>query len=97
MARWLLQRRLTKVSASLRRAREDLAVLDEQVAHLDGEADDLRLRSVVADSPMAAHEHRESQRHADAMRRAREDLAARIDVLARDQDRLLGQLAEAIR
>ena len=39
---------------------------DEQLAHLADEADDARLRALVSETPLAEHEHREAERHADA-------------------------------
>ncbi len=89
MQRFLLERRIRDVHARLVRARQELAVLDEQLAVVSDEAEDARLRSLVSETPLAAHEYAEVKRHADAMVRARQSLAATVDDLTRRQDELL--------
>jgi len=92
MSRSLVERRLTEVSSRLRQLRDDLAVSDEQLAHLAETADDARLRSLVSETPLADREHHEAQRHADAMQRHRADLLENIARLERTQDELLDRL-----
>jgi hypothetical protein len=87
-----VENRLVEVAERLRRARTDLAVADEQLAALTDTADDARLRALVSETPLADHERREAQRHADAMARHRADLLATIDRLERTQDELLDRL-----
>lgn len=89
MARVLVERRLRDVSMRLKRLREELVVTDEQLAQLDGEADDARIRSLVSETPMAEHDHHESEGHAAAMRRHRAAVADEIALLERTQDELL--------
>ena len=74
MHRALLERRIRDVHARLVRAREELAVLDEQLAVVQESADEARVRALVSETPLAAHEHDEAARHADAMVRARDAL-----------------------
>lgn len=92
MSRTLLERRLSEVSDELKQLRRDLAVAEEQLEHLAGEADDARLRALVSETPLAEREHREAQRHADAMNRHRDDLLASIRRLEQAQDDLLDKL-----
>jgi chromosome segregation ATPase len=92
MTRERVERRLVELTARLRQRRADLEVADEQLAHLDEEADDARLRSLVSETPLAGREHREAQRHADAMRRHHHDLQTQIAAIEREQDDLLDQL-----
>jgi hypothetical protein len=87
-----IERRLIEVHARLRTARQELAVVDEQLAVFVEEADDARLRSLVSETPLADHEWHEAQRHADAMARAREATVASIAELERSQDELLAKL-----
>jgi hypothetical protein len=89
MQRFLLERRIRDVHARLVRARQELAVLEEQLAVVSDEAEDARLRSLVSETPLAGHEYSEVRRHADAMARAREALRASIDELTQRQDELL--------
>jgi len=89
MQRMLAERRLRDVHARLLRAREELAVLEEQLAVVTGAADDARLRSLVSETPLAAQEYGEARRHADAMQRARNALVDDVGALERRQDQLL--------
>jgi predicted nucleic acid-binding Zn-ribbon protein len=84
-----LERRLSQVSERLRQLREELAVSAEQLDHLADAADDARLRSLVSETPVADHDHRQAERHAEAMRRHRAKVEAEIARLERDQDALL--------
>jgi hypothetical protein len=92
MHRALLERRIKDVHARLVRAREELAVLDEQLAVVQDSADDARVRSLVSETPLAAHEHNEAARHADAMTRARVALAKTVVDLEHRQDELLASV-----
>jgi hypothetical protein len=92
MSRSLLERRLSEVASRLRSLREELAVTDEQLAQLAGEADDARLRALVSETPLAGREHRDAQRHADAMTRHRADVLEDIAKLEQAQDELLDRL-----
>jgi hypothetical protein len=89
MSRSLIERRLTELGGRLRELRKELAILDEQLAHLAGAADDAHLRALVSETPLADHEHREAQRHADAMARQRDEVVSIIARLEADQDNLL--------
>jgi hypothetical protein len=95
MSRSLIERRLSDVATRLKVLRADLGVADEQLAHFADEADDARLRALVSETPLAEVEHREAQRHADAMRRHRESVAAEIAKLESAQDDLLDRLTAA--
>ena len=92
MTRSLVERRLSEVADRLRELRGELAVTDEQLRHLAEEADDARLRALVSETPMAGHEHREAQRHADAMSRHRAEVVSTITKLEQQQDELLDRL-----
>ena len=89
MHRALLERRISDTHARLVRARQDLAVLDEQLTVVLESADEARVRSLVSETPLATHEHSEAARHADAMVRAREALQKTVADLERRQDELL--------
>jgi chromosome segregation ATPase len=89
----MLQRRLIDVSERLKRLRAELAVADEQVAFLEEEAEDARLRALVSETPLGEVDARDARRHADAQRRHRDTLARSIAELVREQDSLLDRLA----
>ena len=78
MQRFFVERRIRDVHERLVRAREELAVLNEQYAVVSDHAEDARLRSMVSETPLATHEYGEVRRHADAMARAREALLSTV-------------------
>jgi len=92
MARSLIERRLGELSDRLQQVRTDLGVADEQLGHFAEEADEARLRALVSETPLAEREHREAEKHAQAMRRHREELVGEIGQLERAQDELLDRL-----
>jgi hypothetical protein len=89
MSKSSVERRLGQVAERLQRLRSELAVSSEQLAHLADAADDARLRALVSETPVADHDHREAERHAEAMRRHRGKVEAEIAKLEREQDDLL--------
>ena len=97
MSRSLLERKLDDVVNRLRVLREELAVVDEQLAALADAADDTRLRALVSETPIAEREFEEAQRHVDAMARQRTVLQAELQDLEQTQDELLDRLVAAWR
>jgi phosphoserine phosphatase len=89
MQRFFVERRIRDVHDRLVRARQELAVLDEQYAVVSDAAEDARMRSLVSETPLAAHEYAEVRRHADAMARAREALVSTVVELEHRRDELL--------
>lgn len=96
MAGSILQRRLLDVSERLKRLRAELAVAEEQVAFLEAEAEEARLRALVAETPIVDVEARDARRHADAQARHRDALLVTIADLEREQDGLLDRMAAEI-
>jgi hypothetical protein len=88
----VVQRRLTDVHQRLVKARQELAIVEEQLLVFDETADDARIRSLVSETPLANHDWNEARRHADAMRRGRDDVRSRVAELERAQDELLSKL-----
>jgi hypothetical protein len=92
MSRSLVERRLSEVGTRLRQLREELSVSEDQLALLAETADDLRLRALMSETPLADKEHHEAQRHADAMLRHRAEVLEDIAKLEQSQDELLDRL-----
>jgi chromosome segregation ATPase len=92
VAQYLVERRLMDVSRRLRKAREELAVAEEQLSALADAADDARIRSLVSETPLAAKESNEAQRHAEAMAGARDSLVSQVARLEAELDELLDKL-----
>ena len=95
MGRTLIERRLRDASERLKAVRAELAVAEEQLAQLAGDADEARLRALVSETPLAEQEHHEAERHADAMRRHRDALVDEVHQLEKTQDDLLDRLVAA--
>jgi hypothetical protein len=89
----ILQRRLVDVTERLKKARAELAVTEEQLAFLEEEADEARLRALVSETPLGDVEARDARRHADALARQREALLRSVGELVREQDRLLDRMS----
>jgi hypothetical protein len=81
-----------EVSKRLRKARDELAVADEQLGALSEAADEARLRSLVSETPLAARESQDAQRNAEAMTGARDSLASQVKRLETELDELLDKL-----
>jgi hypothetical protein len=92
MPRSLIERRLMDVSGQLERARAELSMLDDQLAVFNDAADETRIRALVSETPLAEREHRDAQKHADAMARSRAAVASSVLELERLLDELLDRL-----
>jgi len=88
----MIERRLRETGVRLRRLREELAVVDEQLGHLNDDAEDKELRSLVSESSGAGVEYREARLHAEAMRRHRTQVHSSILELEAKQDELLDKM-----
>lgn len=92
MSRVLIERKLFDVAQRLKRAREQLALIEEQLAVMSEAADEARIRSLVSETPLAHREYADAQRHADAMERSRRAVASEVAELQQTQDELLDRL-----
>ena len=88
-----IERRLRTVGRRLQRARDDLAVTDEQLLQLNDESHDAQIRALVADDPGAGLDSTAADRHRDAMARHRRELTETIVRLEKAQDELLDELS----
>ena len=93
-SRSTIEKKLAQTVADLHKAREEIRVLDEQIAYCADNADDARLRSMVSETPLAEREHREAARTVTALQRDRSAWQERIDRLERLQDTLLDRMLE---
>ena len=91
MSSRLHKRRLEDVQRQLSQARESLNVLSEQVAVWNDALEDARIRALVSETPLQAHEYDDLSRHvsvanAEMNRRAEEvrELLEARDELLRD-------------
>ena len=87
-----VERRLREVHDRLVNARAELAIVEEQFLTFAEDADDARIRSLVAETPLADREWQEASRHAAAMERGLALARQRVAELERLQDELLDKL-----
>jgi hypothetical protein len=88
-----VRRRIQELQARVVHLRGEVAVLDEQIEAQDAEVEDLRVRAVVSETPLAVREHAEAARHAELAHRAREDFLTEIVRCESERDELLAQLS----
>lgn len=91
MAKSRIEKRLTDVGRRLASLRTDLAVAEQALMQVDGEADDARLRALVSETPLAQKEHEQVRRQYEVLRRNRDALRGEIEKLEARQDELLDQ------
>jgi hypothetical protein len=87
-----IERRLFEVHDRLRRARDELEVIETQLAALAEQADEARVRMLVSETPGAGRDWREAAGHAERITASRDRKRAEIATLESAQDELLGQL-----
>ncbi len=92
MAKWLVERKLRQSAARLKSLREELQVINDQLAHLSDDAGDMSIRSLVSGNTGFAYESRQAQEHADAMAKHRAHVVAQIAELEQHQDMLLDRM-----
>jgi predicted nucleic acid-binding Zn-ribbon protein len=87
-----LERRIRELQRRVRTAREELAILVEQIDSLTEDAEDARVRWLVAETPLSEKESSDAHRHLELARRAAATLRAEIDLCVADRDRYLHEL-----
>lgn len=94
MSRWLVEKRISQSAERLKELRAELQVVDEQLLFFADAADEARLRALVSETPLADREHRDAQKHAEAMNRRRSEILVSIQEVERTQNELLDRLFE---
>lgn len=89
-----LRRKITSLQERVTTLRRDIAVLDEQIFTLDGEVEDLHVRAISSETPLAVKEHSEAFRHAELAHRARQDALDQLSAAESERDALLVQVEE---
>ena len=92
MAKWLVRRRLSATASRLKSLRADLAVADEQIMYLRGDADDAATRAIVSENSAARMDARQAREQVEALRAHRDRMVREIADLERRQDTLLDEL-----
>ena len=92
MQRAQLERDLTAVSAHLARARDELALVTDQLTALSDEADTARLRALAAETPQSHAPFERAQQHLTTLSKAQSTVQSTIDELELVHHDLLAQL-----
>ena len=91
-----IERRLRRGTQTMRELHDELRITDEQLEHLVSEAQDKEVRAMVAETPDAALEHHEAQRHLEVIQRHHDRLVANIVEHECRQDQLLDKLLDKL-
>ena len=91
MGLFSVERQLSATSGKLRRAREELAQVTEQLAALRSDADDAMTDALVRGG-QAKRDAAQAGRHAERLAQAQAKLHRQILDLGREQDALLDRL-----
>ena|GEM_PF-2025357 len=92
-----LERRIRELQLRVRTAREELAILVEQIDSLAEDAEEARVRWLLAETPLAEKESADAHRHLELARRAAAVLRTDIDQGVADRDRYLHELPVSAR
>jgi hypothetical protein len=87
-----IERRIRELQRRIRTAREELVVLVEQIEALAEDAEEARVRWLVAETPLSERESAKAHRHLELAHRAAAALRVEIDQCAAERDRLLAEL-----
>lgn len=90
--RGTVHKRLEDNREEVRRLRERLRVLDEQVAYVRELAEDAATRALVASTPLADRERSDTVEDLRRAERQRDEVAERLRALREEQDSLLEKL-----
>jgi predicted nucleic acid-binding Zn-ribbon protein len=87
-----MERRIRELQRRISAARDELVVLVEQIETLGEEAEEARMRWLVAETPLSEKESAGAHRHLELAQRAAGSLRAEIDQCVAERDRLLRDL-----
>ena len=86
------ERRIRELQRRVRRARDELAIREEQIDTLAEEAEEARVRGLVAETPLAEREATDARRHLELAERAAGALRNEVAQCEAERDRLLHEL-----
>ena len=88
----VVERQLKEVGKRISRYKDELAIADEQLHHLQNEAEDARMKSLVSETAISDHERRDSARQAENMGNYCLKIKNEINRLENLQDKMLDKL-----
>ncbi len=87
-----IERRLRSLSGEISAIRDEIGILDEQLAFQNEVVDDTRVRALVAETPLADREFRIASEDHQRILRVLEETRSNLASLLEEQDRLLSEL-----
>lgn len=88
-----VERRLRRGTQTIRELQDELRITNDQLDFISEDARDKEIRAMVSETPNAALEHHEAQRHLEAIQRHHDHLVKSISDHQMHQDQLLDKLA----
>ena len=88
-----VERRLKRSSQIIRELQDELRITNDQLEFITDDANDKEIRAMVAETPNAALEHHEAQRHLEVLQRHQDHLMNAIADHQVAQDQLLDKMS----
>jgi chromosome segregation ATPase len=88
-----VERRLADTQRQLERAREDVRILEEQVATWNDTLEELRVKALVSETPLQSAEYNDMARHVTAARDELQRRRSDVSHLNDSRDALLREWA----
>jgi alpha-D-ribose 1-methylphosphonate 5-triphosphate diphosphatase PhnM len=82
-------RQLRDLQSRVERSRESCRILEEQVAVWTEAGDELRLRALMSETPLAQFEFTDVQRHVEVARKELERRRQELDEIVAERDEML--------
>jgi hypothetical protein len=87
-----IERSMSQIGERLNKAREQLRIIEEQLLFQMDVLEEAKTRMLVSETPLADRDYRVARDDFQRLERQRDEAAARIADLQREQDRLLDRM-----
>jgi hypothetical protein len=87
-----IEKSMSQIGDRLSRAREELRISEEQLLFQMDVLEEAKTRMLVSETPLADEDYRIAREDFERLRRVRDEAAARIEDLQKEQDRLLDRM-----
>ena len=94
MKQTVTERQLKEVSKRIAGYKDELAIASEQLAHLENEAENARMRSLVSETAIADLERRKTEQQVQSMVRHYRFITSELEMLEERQDELLDKMTK---
>jgi hypothetical protein len=87
-----IERSMSQIGERLSKAKEELRIVEEQLLFQMDVLEEAKTRMLVSETPLADRDYRVARDDFQRLERQRDEAAARIADLQREQDRLLDRM-----